>query len=51
MLYDMLGIYPGRRPTFVRNFLDGCTSVRDAVECYVKDVKAGRFPGPEHSFK
>ena len=49
-LYDMLDIYPGKKPRFVKNFMAGAESIRDAVERYVKEVKAGSFPAPEHSF-
>ena len=45
--YDMLGITPGRRPKFSKDFLAGRGSVREAIEAYVDDVRAGRFPGPE----
>jgi 3-methyl-2-oxobutanoate hydroxymethyltransferase len=49
-LYDMLGIYPGKPLRFVKNFMHGASSVQDAVVRYVKEVKAGTFPGPEHCF-
>lgn len=45
--YDMLGITPGRRPKFSKDFLAGRGSVRDAIAAYADDVRAGRFPGPE----
>lgn len=45
--YDMLGITPGRRPKFSKDFLAGRGSVRDAFAAYAEDVRAGRFPGPE----
>ncbi|HSJ95713.1 MAG TPA: 3-methyl-2-oxobutanoate hydroxymethyltransferase [Myxococcota bacterium] len=48
--YDMLDIYPGRKARFVRNFMAGAPSVKAAIEAYVKAVKDGTFPGPEHSF-
>lgn len=50
VLYDLLGIFPGRKAKFVRNFMDGATSIQQAVEHYVRAVKDGSFPGPEHSF-
>jgi len=50
VLYDMLGITPGKRPKFSRDFLQDNRSVRDAVAAYVKAVKSGEFPGPEHTF-
>ncbi len=46
--YDMLGITPGRRPKFSKSFLTGCDSLQAAVEAYVRAVKSGEFPGPEH---
>jgi 3-methyl-2-oxobutanoate hydroxymethyltransferase len=50
VLYDMLGITPGKRPRFSKDFLAGAGSVTDAIHAYVKAVRAGEFPGPEHSF-
>ncbi len=48
--YDMLGITPGRRPRFSKNFLEGAGDVRAAVRSYVSEVREGKFPGPEHGF-
>ena len=50
VLYDMLGIYPGKPARFVRNFMTGADSIEGAVAAYVKAVKQGDFPGPEHCF-
>ena len=50
VLHDMLDIYPGKKAKFVKNFMKAGGSVQAAVELYVKEVKAGTFPGPEHSF-
>jgi 3-methyl-2-oxobutanoate hydroxymethyltransferase len=50
VVYDMLDIYPGRKPRIVRNFMAGAPSVRAAIEAYVKAVKSRAFPGPEHGF-
>ena len=50
VLHDMLGIFPGKKAKFVRNFMDGAASIQQAVEHYVRAVKEGSFPGPEHSF-
>lgn len=44
VLHDMLGITPGRRPRFVRDFLAGAGGVADAVALYVRAVKDGSFP-------
>jgi len=50
VLYDMLGIYPGKKPRFVKNYMQGAASIADAVARYVREVKAGTFPAAEHSF-
>jgi len=51
VLYDVLGITPGRRPRFAKDFLAGGGSVPRALADYVRAVKAGEFPGPEHGFE
>ena len=48
--YDMLGIFPGRKARFVRNFMEGAPSVQAAIEAYVKAVKDRSYPAPEHCF-
>jgi 3-methyl-2-oxobutanoate hydroxymethyltransferase len=50
VLHDMLGIYLGKSPRFVRNFMQDATSIQQAVEHYVAAVKDGTFPAAEHSF-
>ncbi len=50
VLHDMLDVYPGRKAKFVKNYMRATGSIQGAVELYVKEVKAGTFPGPEHSF-
>jgi 3-methyl-2-oxobutanoate hydroxymethyltransferase len=50
VLHDMLGIFPGKRPRFVKDFMQGQPSILAAVEAYVRAVKDGTFPGPEHTF-
>jgi len=45
--YDLLGLTPGRRPKFSKDFLAGRGSVREAFAAYAEDVRAGHFPGPE----
>ncbi|WP_028226594.1 3-methyl-2-oxobutanoate hydroxymethyltransferase [Paraburkholderia ferrariae] len=51
VLHDMLGIYPGKRPRFVKDFMAGQPSIEAAVAAYVKAVKDGSFPAPEHAFQ
>lgn len=50
VLYDVLGIYPGKTPKFAKNFLAGQDSIQAAVASYVQAVKNGSFPAPEHCF-
>jgi len=50
VLQDLLGISPGKPPKFVKNFLDGHSSIEAAVKAYVREVKSGKFPAPEHGF-
>jgi 3-methyl-2-oxobutanoate hydroxymethyltransferase len=50
VLYDMLGITPGRRPRFVKDFLEQAGSVPAAIAAYIRAVRNGSFPGPEHGF-
>jgi 3-methyl-2-oxobutanoate hydroxymethyltransferase len=50
ILHDMLDVYPGKKARFVKNFMAGAGSIQDAVRNFVKEVKAGTFPGPEHCF-
>ncbi|PZP55907.1 MAG: 3-methyl-2-oxobutanoate hydroxymethyltransferase [Azospira oryzae] len=51
VLYDMLDLFPGRRPKFVRSFMRGAPSVQAAIEAFVKAVKDRTFPGPEETFQ
>lgn len=50
VLYDILGITPGRRPSFSRDFLQGADGIPAALRAYVTAVADGTFPGAEHSF-
>ncbi|MGB0127750.1 MAG: 3-methyl-2-oxobutanoate hydroxymethyltransferase [Rhodocyclaceae bacterium] len=50
VLHDMIGVYPGKKARFVRNFMDGATSIDEAVQRYVAAVKDGSFPSPEQSY-
>jgi len=50
VLYDMLNISIGNRPRFSKNFMAEADSIENAIRCYHQAVKAGEFPGPEHSY-
>ena len=50
VLYDMLGIAAQKNPRFVKNFLRDSGSIPAAVEAYIKAVKGGSYPAPEHEY-
>jgi 3-methyl-2-oxobutanoate hydroxymethyltransferase len=50
VLHDMLDVYPGRKPRFVRNFMQGQPDIASAVAAYVAAVKDRSFPSPEHGY-
>ncbi len=50
VIHDMLGITPGKRPKFSKDFLVGRDSVAAAIAAYAEDVRSGAFPAPEHCF-
>ena len=47
---DMLGMFTDFRPKFVRRYADLGKSADEAIAAYASDVRARRFPGPEHGF-
>ena len=50
VLYDVLDITTGRKPRFVRNFMEGASNNLQALKNYVQAVKKGEYPAPEHNF-
>jgi 3-methyl-2-oxobutanoate hydroxymethyltransferase len=50
VLHDMLNVFPGKKPKFVRNFMDNQPSIQAAIQAYVAAVKSKTFPAPEHCF-
>ncbi|HSV34718.1 MAG TPA: 3-methyl-2-oxobutanoate hydroxymethyltransferase [Ramlibacter sp.] len=47
VLHDLLGLTAGKLPRFVRNFMEGSTSVQESVRRYVAAVKDQSFPDPD----
>jgi 3-methyl-2-oxobutanoate hydroxymethyltransferase len=47
---DAFGLRTGRMPRFVKQYADLRTVLRDAAQAYDTDVKAGTFPGQDHTF-
>ncbi len=50
VFHDLLGLYDGVRPKFVKRYAELGAAAVTAVRAYADDVRAGRFPGLEHSF-
>jgi 3-methyl-2-oxobutanoate hydroxymethyltransferase len=50
VMHDMLGVFPGRKARFVKNFMEGQASIDAAVRAYVSAVKDKSFPAAEHCF-
>lgn len=50
VLYDLLGITPGKRPRFSHNFLEDADDIPRALQAFVEAVRSGAFPKPEHCF-
>lgn len=50
VMHDLLGVFPGKPPRFVRNFMEGASSIEEAIRNYVAAVKDSSFPAAEHSF-
>ena len=50
VMHDMLGVFPGHKARFVKNFMEGAGSVEQAVRAYVAAVRQEQFPATEHCF-
>ena len=50
VLQDVLNITDGKKPKFSKNFMQGQSTIQEAVSRYVSEVKSGQFPDQSHSF-
>ena len=50
VMHDMLGVFPGKKARFVRNFMAGQADIASAMRAYIAAVKDCSFPAPEHCF-
>jgi 3-methyl-2-oxobutanoate hydroxymethyltransferase len=48
--HDLLGLYDGSSPRFVKRYADLATAIRDAVSAYATDVRERRFPEDVHTY-
>ena len=47
---DAFGLRTGRMARFVKQYADVHSVLLDAARAYADDVRAGTFPGPDHTF-
>ncbi len=50
VFHDLLGLYDGIKPRFVKRYADLGTLARQAVKEYVGEVQSGSFPTTKHTF-
>jgi 3-methyl-2-oxobutanoate hydroxymethyltransferase len=50
VIHDILGLCEKYSPKFVKRFADVSGTIRQGIDDYIREVKEGDFPGPEHSF-
>jgi len=48
--HDILGLYDGRAPRFVKRYAEIGESIRSALTEFAADVRARRFPGEQHTY-
>ena len=51
VFHDLLGLFEGFRPKFVKRYAELGKLAREALKEYVADVRSGAFPGKEHTYK
>jgi 3-methyl-2-oxobutanoate hydroxymethyltransferase len=48
--HDLLGLYEGRAPRFVKRYADVAGVIRQALEEFAADVRSGAFPEDQHTY-
>jgi 3-methyl-2-oxobutanoate hydroxymethyltransferase len=48
--HDLLGLYEGRSPRFVKRYAEVGEEIKRALERYAEDVRTGRFPEEQHTY-
>ena len=51
VLHDLLGLVEGRRPRFVRTYMDGFGQLQEALSRWAADVRDGAFPSADESYR
>ena len=50
VFHDLLGLYEGRAPRFVKHFADIKREMVEGMRAYAEEVRGGRFPAAEHTY-
>jgi 3-methyl-2-oxobutanoate hydroxymethyltransferase len=48
--HDLLGLYEGAAPRFVKRYAELAGEIRRALETYAAEVRAGAFPEEQHTY-
>ena len=48
--HDLLGLYEGRAPRFVKRYADLAAEIRRALDAYAEEVRSGAFPDEQHTY-
>jgi 3-methyl-2-oxobutanoate hydroxymethyltransferase len=51
VFHDLLGLFSGMRPRFVKRYAELGAAATEAIRRYVDEVRDGIFPGPEHGYE
>jgi 3-methyl-2-oxobutanoate hydroxymethyltransferase len=50
VFHDMLGLFEGLKPKFVKRYAELGKTAQEAIASYVAEVRSGEFPTAEHSY-
>lgn len=51
VFHDLVGLFAGYTPKFVKRYAEAGELIRRAVEAYAAEVRAGTYPTASHSFR
>ncbi len=51
VVHDMLGLFPDFLPKYVKKYAELSIIIEEAMKKYIQEVKLGKFPDKEHSYR